>query len=531
MIYSLKKIFPLHFILLALIPILVGCIIDIELIELRLIVIQLIWIVLLLIVLNIIKIPVLYRIVLTLYFLIGCIEIVHWVILKAPISLTSLLVLSNTTLNESFGFMEAKSTFWLTILVPYLIIYIFSIQSKQIQFNLNIKNWVVWLLFSAASFFLIENLVHERLIRKGTPLLIRVIDSYISQKTLFDEVAANNEPKNILVKNNSTSPSNTFVVILGESCNRNHMSLYGYNRNTSPKLGKRKDVISFDNVISPYSNTINSVLSILSNHNLENNIKVNKRIDLIDLFHSANYSTHWISNQSPIGIWDNQVTVFANKSDHVTHVNLSSSSSFESTYTTSYDNKVLEPFIKTLHSSAKNKLIVVHLMGNHISYRKRYPQEFDFFKGNSEKNRTIAKYDNSILYNDYIVDSILSILATDPNTKYSSAIYLSDHGENVYDDELNRTGHNYSKTIPKANVEIPFIFWASESFKKMNIETVNTILKHKNKRFISDDLFHSVLDLNSIETEYLIQSRSVFNQNYNSKRIRILEDGYDYDEK
>ena len=528
---SLKKIFPIHFIVLALLPLFVGCIIDIELIELRLFVIQLVWIIVLSTILNIIKLPFIYRTILTIYFLIGCIEIAHWIVLKAPISLTSLLVLSNTTLNEAIGFMEVQSTFWLIILIPYLVLYILSIKSKYLKLNLNLKSWFVWLPFMSASFFIIENLVNGRLIRKGTPLIIRVIDSYISQKALFDEVAANNTPKEIKVNNNSTSPNNTLVIILGESCNRNHMSLFGYNRNSSPKLDNRKDIIPFTNVISPYSNTIHSVLSILSNHNLENNIKVNNRIDLIDLFHSANYTTHWISNQSPIGVWDNQVTVFANKSDHVTHVNLSSSSSFESTYTTSFDNKVLNPFINTLNSSSKNKFIVIHLMGNHISYRKRYPQNFEVFKGKGERDETIAKYDNSILYNDYIVDSIFSILASHSNTKYSSAIYLSDHGENVYDDELNRTGHNYSKKIPKANVEIPFIFWASSSFKKLNKDKIRTIYNQKDKPFISDDLFHSILDINSIESEYFIDSRSIFHRNYNEKRVRILEDGYDYDKK
>ncbi|MFQ9522783.1 MAG: sulfatase-like hydrolase/transferase [Phascolarctobacterium faecium] len=47
--------------------------------------------------------------------------------------------------------------------------------------------------------------------------------------------------------------------------------------------------------------------------------------------------------------------------------------------------------------------MVVHLMGNHGSYEERYPHAFNRWTGKSH----IDKYDNSILYNDFVMKQLL----------------------------------------------------------------------------------------------------------------------------
>jgi heptose-I-phosphate ethanolaminephosphotransferase len=169
-------------------------------------------------------------------------------------------------------------------------------------------------------------------------------------------------------------------------------------------------------------------------------------------------------------------------------------------------------------------------MGSHSSYSKRYPSEFNIFSGENGKEQTIAAYDNSILYNDFIVDSLLSMLAkSTPHNQFSTAVYLSDHGENVYD-EMDKVGHDYSNKLPKANVEIPFLLWSSPAFQEMKADKMLVINSNTNKPFVADDLFHSILDLNGIKSTYLEEERSIFNKNFNEKRVRILEDGKNYDD-
>jgi heptose-I-phosphate ethanolaminephosphotransferase len=313
---QLRTIYPEFFVLLSISPLLVGYVIDSGLVEIREVIINLVWI-------PIFTIPYLYlqkRFIFQFanffYYTVGLIEISHWVILKGPISVTSILVISNTNIQEAVEFFDLKATYGLLILIPFTIIFVLSIRKKIIPIIHPFKSYVVFTVILLIIIFISENIVAGRLIRKGIPHFAKVTISFYDKYNLYKESSKEVRVNPIDAKLSYSGKSQTFVLILGESCNRNHMSLYGYSRNTTPKLDKRKDIIVFNNAVSPYSNTLNSVLTILSESNLENKIEITKGIDIIDVFHAAGFKTYWISNQSPIGIWDNLVTIFANKSDY-----------------------------------------------------------------------------------------------------------------------------------------------------------------------------------------------------------------------
>lgn len=64
------------------------------------------------------------------------------------------------------------------------------------------------------------------------------------------------------------------VLILGESTNRNHMSLYNENyHETSPLLSKNKDLTVYTDVVIGYCHTLESVPNSLSESNLENGLE------------------------------------------------------------------------------------------------------------------------------------------------------------------------------------------------------------------------------------------------------------------
>jgi len=342
------------------------------------------------------------------------------------------------------------------------------------------------------------------------------------------------KPKELEATSIIPNEKQTFVLILGESNSRRHMSLYGAKSKTTPKLDNRTDLILYNNVVSPYSSTINSVLTILTQTNLEKKIDILNNIDILDIFHSSGFKNFWISNQSPIGVWDNQITQFAKKSDKCEFVNMTSNSSYEATYAASYDEKIIAPFSEALKDSAKKKLIILHLIGNHSSYSKRYPTDFNIFEGDgSKKSNTIAEYKNSLVYTDFIVDSMINVLMKTQRLNINTAtslLYISDHGENVYD-HGEKAGHDYSKIVPRANVEIPFFLWVSSYFQSLDSSKTQQAILNKNKPFVTDDLFHALIDLNFIKTKFLEKDRSLFNAKFNDKRKRILCDGKDYDEK
>jgi heptose-I-phosphate ethanolaminephosphotransferase len=532
-LWILKEFYPAQLVLLVFAPIIIGSFIDYELLDSRYIIINLIWLSLFTVPAALLKSKYIYRITVLVYFVLGFIEISHWIILQGPLTITSILVLSNTNYQEAVEFLDLKATAGLLVLIPYIFILIYSFRNTPKYQQSQFKLYAAGLLLLISLIFIVDNVVNGRFIRKSTPQIVKVTLSFFDQIKLYHELKIDVSPREIAIDSEVNSNTQTFVLIIGESCNRKHMSLYGALRPTTPKLDSRNDLLVFKDVISPYSNTINSVLTILSQSNLENKISFKNSIDILDVFSSAGYKTYWLSNQPPLGVWENMVTIFANKADQRYFTNTVSNSSMEATLTTSYDSKLFAPFSKTLNEDANKKLIVLHLMGNHSSYAKRYPSDFDVFEGSGKQENIIAQYDNSIYYNDFVVDSLLNILnefSTLNSNNIASAIYLSDHGENVYD-ELNRVGHDYSNVLPKANVEIPFLVWVSPAYLKINSSKVSAMRSNIDKPYVSDDLFHSIMDLNNINCEYFEEKRSLINMELDTTRIRILEDGKDYDRK
>jgi len=527
----LAEFYPVHLLVLVFAPVIVGYVINYELVDSRYIVINLVWLSLFHVPAALLGRKFIYRLTAIIFFLFGFIEIAHWLILQGPLTTTSILVLSNTNAQEAVEFMSLKASVGLLMLIPYVFLFVYSLKHAPQYQTSKLKLYTGIVLLFLSVVFIAESVVHERFIRKSTPQTVKVVLTFIDEIKLYREVSGDIIPRKLKVTSSFNCKKQIFVLVIGESCNRNHMSLYGAERPTTPRLQKRNDILAFTNVVSPYSSTINSVLTILSRTNLENKISYKNSIDIFDVFSSAGFKTYWLSNQPQVGIWENMITVFAKKADDRRFFNTASNSSMEAMLSTSYDSKLFAPFAEALSDKADRKFIVLHIMGSHSAYEKRYPSEFGIFKGANKKERKIAEYDNSVYYNDFIIDSLLNTLmrySASNKDNVVSAIYLSDHGENVYD-AFDNVGHNYSGVLPNCNVDIPFIVWMSPLYAATNPQKVADMTVNLHKPYVSDDLFHSIIDLNGLQTKYFENKRSIFNAGFDSIRKRILEDGKDYD--
>lgn len=529
----LQNIFPLPLLLLIFFVQAVAMLINFDVFDTREIAIMLCWVPFFTLIHYYSKSKAVYYFILILFFIEGLLTLIHWIILKGPLTASSLFVLLNTNFDEAKDFVELKFSFYYLMILPYIAIFIYALKTQPLTAEKQTKNYLYATFLLLPIGFATENYINNRFVRKGVPQTIEAFVSFVEEAESYNKLKKRKVQQVEVKSATNLETGKTFVLILGESANRNHMSVYGYSKETTPRLQKRRDIVVYDNVVSAYSVTLKSVLSMLTNSNIVNNLNIDEAVSLIDVFHSAGFKTYWISNQSPIGVWDNAIYNIAQTSDHVAFVNKFGNSSFESTYLASYDEIIFEPLHDVLQDDAKNRFIVVHLMGSHSSYYKRYPLVFNRFnKHSSDKERLINEYDNSILYNDFVVDSIFSMLNTSAlvnSNQLFSSIYLSDHSENVYD-ENDHVGHDYAGVMPKSNVEIPFVLWVSESFKQQHETTYQTVVKNKNKPFIIDDLFHAAIDFNHLSCKEFNKESSVFNVAY-IPRKRVLEDGKDYDLK
>lgn len=527
----IDQVYPRKLVLLAIIPIFISIFVDFNLVDFRYLLINLIWIPIFSSPSILFKSEWPKKLGGIIFFLMGLIEISHWLIIKGPLTTTSLLVIGNTNSQEAFEFLSLKSSIYLIVLLPYAFLFFYRFKSSGTEIKAKRLTTISILALFILGVFVTENAYHGRFLRKAVPQIVKVGFSFSDQLDFYRDASKSQEPRKVEAVTSFGVKEQCFVLIIGESCNRHHMSLYDAKRETSPKLKARKDLIVFEDVVSGYSNTIGSILAMLSESNLENKKSLKNSIDIFDVFTSAGFKTYWISNQPPYGIWENQVTALAQKADVNKFLNLSSNSSMEATLTASFDERLFQPFSEALNEESPKKLIILHLMGSHTSYKKRYPKAFDHFSYDNSREKVIAQYDNSVLYNDYVVDSLLNILSEYSRLKsqsVNSAIYLSDHGENVYD-EMDKLGHDFSGILPKANVDIPFVVWLSESFNNQTTFSNSELEKRGNLPFVSDDLFHVILDINGIKTPILENERSLLEAPYNSMRNRILVNGVDYD--
>ncbi len=318
-----------------------------------------------------------------------------------------------------------------------------------------------------------------------------------------------------------TSDPKIHVLILGESTTRNHMSLYGYYRNTTPKLNEIKDeIIVFKNGISPHTHTITSLAKMLTLASYEQPDKMYDG-NIMQLYNKAGFETYWVSNQKPLGFHETTATAIASLASKTHFVNTSGYG------IKSLDEKVLSPLQEIINDDKKSKFIVIHLMGTHVKYEHQYPDNFNLFKSrpetlfeSEESFSQINHYDNAVAYNDYIIRTIIDkIRAT--NTE-SYVLYTSDHGEEVYETK-NFAGHQESNgTAPMYHV--PFILWRSEKFKLNNSNLKFT----DSLKFSTENLIYSLSDLSNINFKEFENDKSIFNQHF-KERPRYISDNITYE--
>jgi heptose-I-phosphate ethanolaminephosphotransferase len=312
----------------------------------------------------------------------------------------------------------------------------------------------------------------------------------------------------------------TLVLVIGESTNRQHMSLYGYSRNTTPELVKLKDELAvFNQVVSSRPTTIEALSQVLTFADQEHPDLHLTKPSLMNMMKQAGYKTYWITNQQTISKRNTMLTSFSKQMDEQYYLNHSRAQNSRE-----YDGNVLEPLTKVLGDAEQRKFIVVHLLGTHMKYEYRYPQEFARFNDNAgllptlddDKIEVINSYDNAVLYNDFIVSSIIKLIAE--KDERSLMVYFADHGEDVYDSPPhNVLGRNEGRpTLPM--YAVPFIIWASPQWQS---SSPMNFTEYVNRPYSNAHFIHTWADLAGISFEGFEPEKSLVNPAFTEHPLLI----------
>jgi glucan phosphoethanolaminetransferase (alkaline phosphatase superfamily) len=333
-------------------------------------------------------------------------------------------------------------------------------------------------------------------------LFARAVDFYSERKYLTD-LSTKNKDFKFGAKQSSGDPKlpEIVLVVIGESSRYDHWGLHGYERNTNPLLSQESNLVSFADIITSVSATRLSVPIILSRKPAILGLKdgfVEK--SFLTAYKEAGFKTWWMSNQISVGHFDTPVSVFAKEADVVQFMNLGGF-----TDDSNYDQILLEPLTNALADPAPKKLIVLHTLGNHWNYSHRHPKAFDKWQpslfGVNKPVYTDLKikpalnnsYDNSLLYTDWFLSQ--SIAALKKTGQLSSMLYVSDHGQTLYDGSCNLAFHGHNTQY---EFHIPALMWYSDTYQQKYPDKVAQLQKHRKAKLATENVFHSVLDIADI---------------------------------
>ena len=370
----------------------------------------------------------------------------------------------------------------------------------------------------------------------------RLAFSIFSNELASQQVDRLIEAKDKMSVDSCSFKSPNIVLIIGESYGKLHSQQYGYFMPTTPRQIKREKsglLVPFSDVVAPWNLTSFVFKNVFSLH------VVGEKGEWCDyplfpsLFRKAGYHVTFITNQflpkAKQAVYDFSGGFFLN------HPELSEAM-FDSRNQQLYrfDRGLLDDYDKNQQQhNTDHNLIIFHLLGQHVKYNQRFPSDRRHFKAedygkkrtelDGKQRNVLADYDNAVLYNDSIVDAIISRF----EDKEAIIIYMPDHGEECYEGNRGFICRNHSAAIDydlaHYEFEIPFWIFCSYKYAAKHPDIYKEIIAAKNRRFMTDALPHMLLYLAGIHTKDYHAEYNILSPQYNEMRPRILKNTTDYD--
>ncbi len=323
-------------------------------------------------------------------------------------------------------------------------------------------------------------------------------------------IAADNQidkPKLELKKADKDAPNIIFIV--GESLNSLNMSLYGYQRKTTPKLdalAQTGQLLAMKNAVSTGTRTISSVSHMLTGfQGIDPKGKIYSVPTIFNYAKAAGYHTGFITAQELKWrnldqlLIDKDVDVFKNGTQFSANVDVLSGVD---------DMQLLKqgilPFIKQAKNKKQPYFLVVQMNGSHYPYNTHSPKYIKQFLPEKEENGLNA-YDNTVLYSDLFLSSLFAAL----DTRHTWAFYSSDHGQSV-----NKEHSRFNRGFERQVVFNPLLVFASQ-------QHIQSISMNEHKPLSQVDIFYTILGLFNISPITTVTGKDM-RLPISAQRLRII---------
>ena len=304
------------------------------------------------------------------------------------------------------------------------------------------------------------------------------------------------------------------LLVLGETARSANFGINGYGRPTTPNLAG-EHIASQRNAWSCGTSTAASVLCMFSNFGREAyEARPANYEGLMDVLQHAGLAVLWLDNQSGCkGACDRIPN--ANTSQLSVAGLCNGGECFDEVMLHGLDERIAA---LSAERRAKGVVVVMHQMGSHgPAYFKRSPAAFKKFLPECQDNALhncnreglVNAYDNSIVYTDHVLGSIIRWLKSQAPRSAPALLYLADHGESLGENNLYLHGMPYS-VAPDVQKRVPWITWLSPEFEQRSRLTTNCLKQHLDAPISHDNYFHSVLGLMQVQTSAYLPALDIY---------------------
>ena len=315
------------------------------------------------------------------------------------------------------------------------------------------------------------------------------------------------------------------VLAIGESMRFDKLSLNGYNRKTTPLLDNTSNLISFNNYYSTACLTMFSVPQIVTRATPLDYELNYKEKGIVQAFKDVGFKTYVIVAGGNLLSYEKYLTQGTDSLIILPNRMLGSEE-------VSGDRDIVVKMDSLIKSSDDNIFFIVEFKGNHHPYTN-YESNYDVWKPNFKTSANVKSdslyinaYDNSMLYQDWILSGIINKIE-EQNT-VSTFTFVSDHGENI---TSTGGGHGGDCSPIKTEYHVPFLFWYSDTYASSYPKKVELAKSRKEVRLNADNIFYSVCDVAGInlDSTYSHTDYSIFSGDFEEhERYVLLPDGINY---
>lgn len=251
----------------------------------------------------------------------------------------------------------------------------------------------------------------------------------------------------------------TYVVfIIGETTRWDHMGILGYERDTTPRLSKEKNLVAFRGTSCDTATKLSlRCMFVREGGAADNPQRTLKEQNIFAVMKSLGFTSELFAMQSELWFYNNADTNNFSFREIIASEKRNDGKPVD-------DMLLVNELQESLKNHPKGKhLVILHTKGSHYLYSQRYPRSYARYtpeckSSTCTKAELINAFDNSVLYTDTFIDSVIDQL----RDKKALVFYASDHGESI--DENSHLHGTPREMAPPEQFRVPMMVWASDSF-------------------------------------------------------------------